>query len=357
MQENIKKILEVAILAPSGENCQPWRFEVKENKIDIFNIPERDTSLYNFHQYGSYVAHGALIENILIASSAFGYITRIELFPNSKNINHTATILLEKVDPEEKELYSYIKKRVTNRKPFSKTKLTNEQKQGLENVVSQVSKGVELKLVDNPDQIKKLAKALTVSDRILFENKELHDFLFSHISWTKEESEQRKSGFYIKELELAPPQEKAFKLFTNWNILNFFNKIGFSKIAAKGNIKLYSSCAAIGIITAFSNEPRDFVIGGRAMQKVWLQAAKINLSIQPLTGIIFFMQRIFAGQAEQNFSKKHIELIKEAYKTISDVFDLKNRTAAMIFRIGIDGKPSAHSLRKLPKIIYSELDE
>jgi len=47
MKEVIKKIIEAGIMAPSGENCQPWRFEVRGNKISIFNIPERDTSLYN----------------------------------------------------------------------------------------------------------------------------------------------------------------------------------------------------------------------------------------------------------------------------------------------------------------------
>jgi len=83
--EDIKKILEAAVHAPSGENCQPWRFEIRDGEIRIFNLPERDQSLYNYGQMASYVAHGALIENILIASSAFGYRARTNLFPQEND--------------------------------------------------------------------------------------------------------------------------------------------------------------------------------------------------------------------------------------------------------------------------------
>lgn len=63
--EDIKKILEAAVQAPSGDNSQPWRFEIRDRdgEIRIFNIPERDKSLYNYGQMASCVAHGALIEN------------------------------------------------------------------------------------------------------------------------------------------------------------------------------------------------------------------------------------------------------------------------------------------------------
>ena len=62
----IEEILNLAVWAPSGDNCQPWRFEATDNKINIFNVPHKDQALYNFRQSGSLVAHGALVENILI---------------------------------------------------------------------------------------------------------------------------------------------------------------------------------------------------------------------------------------------------------------------------------------------------
>jgi len=81
IMDDIKKILEAAVHAPSGENCQPWRFEISDDEIRVFNLPERDQSLYNHGQMASYVAHGALIGNIFVASPTFGYRARINLFP------------------------------------------------------------------------------------------------------------------------------------------------------------------------------------------------------------------------------------------------------------------------------------
>ena len=73
MEETIRKILEESVYAPSGENCQPWKFAVDGSSIHIFNVPEADTSLYNFEQKGSYVAHGALIETIVIVALKYDY--------------------------------------------------------------------------------------------------------------------------------------------------------------------------------------------------------------------------------------------------------------------------------------------
>lgn len=346
----IQKILEAGVRAPSGENCQPWRFEVYDNKIDIFNIPEKDLSLYNFRQRGSLIAHGALLENVAIASAAMGYHAGFTLFPDKNNSNLVAIITLEKTRPIDDPLFLYINERSTNRKPYEATPLTPEQKKELLQSTGEVGEG-EIRLVEDFELKKSLAQALAVSDRLLFENRKLHDFLFSHISWTKEEALERKSGFYVKEMELSPPQEKAFKLFRNWNILNFFNKFGFSKMAAKGNIKLYARVGAIGAIVVKNNTPVDFVTAGRIMQRVWLKAAKMGLSIQPVTGIIFFIQRILAGEA-QDFSTEQVGLIKSAYKNIAEAFGVQGKTIAMLFRIGYSGEPSARSLRLPPNVAY-----
>ena len=63
LESVIQRILEAGIQAPSGENCQPWRFRSRNDFIDLFNLPERDTSLYSWGQRASYFAHGTLLEN------------------------------------------------------------------------------------------------------------------------------------------------------------------------------------------------------------------------------------------------------------------------------------------------------
>lgn len=350
-REHIQKILEAGVQAPSGENCQPWRFVVDGNRIKIFNIPEKDTSLYNVRQLGSFVAHGALIENMLIASSAIGYRGTVDLFPNHTEPNYVADFVLEKSVPREELLLQYISQRSTNRNPYKSTRLTEGQKQELLRSAEEIGDG-EIKLIEKPEDKKEIAKCLAIGDRILFENRKVHDFLFSHIIWNKKESEEKKSGFYIKELALPLPVEKIFGFLRDWNKVLLFNKFGFSKLAAKGNIKLYSKVGALGAVVTKNNTPLDFLNAGRIMQRIWLKAASMGLSIQPVTGVLFFMQRII-GNAAEDFSPHHIQLVREAHGAITGMFGINsNETIAMIFRIGYGGEPTARSLRLPPQMRY-----
>ncbi|MCC2666572.1 MAG: putative flavin-dependent oxidoreductase, partial [Gammaproteobacteria bacterium] len=96
MDEDLKQIIASAIQAPSGDNCQPWKFKVDKNQIYLINLPERDTSLYSWGQRASYVAHGAAIENISVTAIKLGYETHIELFPNKLDQNLVAKIVFDK---------------------------------------------------------------------------------------------------------------------------------------------------------------------------------------------------------------------------------------------------------------------
>jgi hypothetical protein len=64
--------------------------------------------------------------------------------------------------------------------------------------------------------------------------------LFHTIRSSKEEEQEKKDGLYIKTLELKVPQQKAFKLFRNWKLLSFLNKLGVSKMLPKESSKKLS---------------------------------------------------------------------------------------------------------------------
>lgn len=348
MQEYIKEIIDSAIWAPSGDNSQPWRFEVRQDKLYIFNIPERDNPILNFKQSGSYVAHGGLIENISIASSHFGYNADIELFPNDSDKNIVAIITFEKSHTMDSPLYNYIKQRVTNRKVYKNGSLTQEQKEMLLNGVDSIGDG---KVVFAEDKGKKkiIASAASTMERVALETHALHKLFFGGILWDKKDNENGKGGLYIKTLELPPPIRFAFRFLKHWTVTNIFNKIGFSKIASKGNAGTYAKSSALYIVVMSNGTNRDFINAGRISQRVWLNATKLGFSVQPVTGILFIARKVFAGDTEV-FSSSHIPLIKNSYNQIKSAFNIFDRTIAMMFRIGYADEPSARSFRMAPII-------
>ncbi len=348
--EAIQKVLEIAVNAPSGENCQPWKFSVKDNKVFVFNIPERDESLYNVDQKGSLVAHGALLENILIAASAAGYKADYKLFPDDSIKNLITIVSFEKSFVSEEPLYPFITLRSTNRKPYEEKLLTEQQVKELINVTREIRDG-EIKFVIDRQKIGELAEAASVNEKVMFSNRYLHNFFFTHINWTENEEQEKRMGFYIKTLEMPPSAEKAMKLFRYWSIMKFLSTLGLPKKIAQENAKGYRASAAMGAILISGDKPIDYVVAGRLMQRLWLTATKMGLSIQPLTGVLFLWKKASGGSGE--FSSIHVKALKDAYNKIMEVFDVSNKTVAMMFRIGYGGKPSARSM-KLPPIVSNK---
>src|SRR3989344_6938626 len=104
MEQDLKEIINISIFAPSGDNSQPWRFKIKNNIMLVYNVFEKDVSLYNFNMYASMVAIGALLENIKISATHFGYICEIKI-NNDLSKNLVAECIFTRGSIEEDTLF------------------------------------------------------------------------------------------------------------------------------------------------------------------------------------------------------------------------------------------------------------
>lgn len=337
----LKNILEAGSLAPSGENAQPWRFKIKDNIIYQYLVPERDQSLYSWGHRASYIAHGAVLENIKIASNQLGYNAKIDLFPNTSDINLIARITLAKSTPKNEPLFHYIEKRITNRKPYEVKPLTREQKNAL---LAVTGGGIRFSMTEDREKIAQLGRVGSTNEEVMLSNKKLHHFFFSHINWTLEEENEKRYGFYIKTLELPPPAQFMFKIFSKWSRMRIFRALGFQKIVATQNAKTNAAASAIGAIIIKERKPTDYINVGMFLQELWLTASKEGLYIQPLAGLLFLKLRIMERDTGL-FSKHQISIINEKYELVKNIFNLTDGTVAFMFRVGMGNTPSAHSLK------------
>jgi len=346
----LNELLETAVYAPSGDNSQPWSFEVKNDTLYIFSLADKDNPKFNFRGRGTLIAHGALIENILIYAPTLGLKPVVELFPQIQEPNCTAKISFEQIQPWENLLGKFIKERCTNRKKYSSELLTQTSKQDIIRSAAEVGLG-RVELVEEENQKKLLGQAVSINEVVMLEDKELHDLFFGDVRWTKEEENKFKTGLYLKTMELEKPKEIAFRILKSWKNAKFLTKFGLAKFIAKENSKIYSSGGALGVII-IPNEDKAFLSAGKVMQRIWLKATSYGLSLQPITGIIYLAQRVNANEA-QGFSETHISQIKKAYSEICSVFPVQNNEVmAMLFRMGKSAPASSHSSKLIPKIKY-----
>jgi nitroreductase len=336
-----KEILSAGNAAPSGENCQPWRFSVSGHSIEVWIDPDKDRSIYNWGQRASYMAAGAALENMRIRAAGKGYQAHVAYFPDA-DTTHVATIAVREDSTLDDPLDGAIEKRCTNRKPYEKSSLSAKTCQLLTEVVKE--ENCELRLISDQSEIETLGRIGAVNEEVMLTEKKIHDFFFSHINWTLEEEEKKRTGFFIDTLELPPPARFIFKLLANWPLARILTSLGIQKMVASENGKTNSCAGAMGALICKGTQPIDFVRAGRAMQRLWLTATMENLSVQPLTGVLFFMLSL-ENDPQAHFSDSNSARIREAYKEIVRIFDAGDRSVFFMFRIGKAEPPTARSSR------------
>lgn len=343
MDERIRTIIAAGIKAPSGDNCQPWRFEAYDNRIDIFNLPERDTSLYNYKQCASLVAHGACIENMLITAPKYGCHAELSYFPTLDNEQHVARIDISRGETLDDPLFAAISERTINRKPYSGGELSPEATESIiQTAANSGITGCSLKLIQGGKK-NIAADIVALSDRLVFENPHLHGFLFDHIRWNPEEAERTRDGLDIRTLELAPPDRILFPLLKNFGLVRFISMFGATKMIAANAKKLMLSASAAGIITIENTSAESWLNAGRILERVWLEATRQGLSFHLMTGITLMAQRLRDGELGR-LDSSNISLVKQAEALLKGVSGA-NSPVALLFRIGNADAPSVRSLR------------
>ncbi|WP_254504299.1 nitroreductase family protein, partial [Duganella vulcania] len=71
LDATLEQILELARWAPSGDNTQPWRFEILDaRRLVVHGHDTRDHCVYDLDGHPSQMSIGALLETMAIAASA-----------------------------------------------------------------------------------------------------------------------------------------------------------------------------------------------------------------------------------------------------------------------------------------------
>ena len=344
----ITEIITDGTHAPSGENCQPWRFVVKGSEIHIYDLPDADTSIYNHGKRGSHIAHGALIETLSLSAAKHGYQAAVSVFPDAKDKDLVAVIALSPGEvPADTTLYDAIVRRSTNRKEYTGEKLTSVQREALQSLSTPT---VTVHLYDDASQLKEIGQAVAMNEKVIFANRSLHDFFYGHIIW--DESKKDEQGFYYKSLEFTSAQLPAVKMFKNWGALAFLSK--FMNVAEKiagENAAKYSRSGTIAILTTQHDTPADLIEAGRVTQRFWLTATAHAIAVQPCTGLIYFAKRN-EEEMREVFSMTQIKEIRSQFSVLEKTTKLAGQHMAMLMRVGFADAPSGVAGRMTPRIEF-----
>jgi hypothetical protein len=342
-------ILECAAQAPSGGNCQPWRFGVEGDSIFVFRDESRSKGLRDWNSLASLFAIGAAIENAVIAAQEVGHLAEVILFPQRGRMDLIASIeIARQVEPlfpaDGRAQIDLIAKRATNRKLGDGSPLSQKEMIFLSEAAKHADNSLEL-LQDTEARIQ-VGQILGAFDRIQLTVPELNREVVSELRWTQEEVDYNRDGIDVGGLELGVSETCALKLIARPDVASILREPGRGVILEEAAVKAMSSSSAVGLLRTRWVAPASFVQSGRSFQRLWLEATRVGLWIQPWTALTF-VARIVDLQDGTIFTEKEKSEIRRLRERLDDVFSHQQGWAqVLVFRVFRAPPGSRRSLRR-----------
>lgn len=120
-EEQLRFLVNYAILAPSSHNSQPWLFRIKGDTLDLYADRERSLRATDPSDRELVISCGAALFNLRVAMYYFGRVGDARPFPDPRQRDLLARIVLDGsrfYHSEWGDLFKAIPLRITNRGPF-----------------------------------------------------------------------------------------------------------------------------------------------------------------------------------------------------------------------------------------------
>lgn len=339
-------ILDLARWAPSGDNTQPWRFEILSgHRFVVHGFDTREHCVYDIDGRPSQLSIGALLETIRIAASGRRLKADIRLRADATEIAPKFDVLLE-ADPHIKPdpLLPFVRDRCVQRRPLSTRPLSATEKAALELAAGA---GHRIRWLEGWRNRLELARILFANGKVRLTIPEAYAVHRDVIEWGARFSEDRIPD---QAVGLDPLTVKIMRwAMQSWARVEFVNSLPGGTLGPRIQLDMLPAlgCGAHIIIRAerAPNGLTDWVEAGRAMQRIWLTATSLGLQMQPETTPLIFRTYVRAGR---RFTR--VDRANRLAATLADRLDRLIGTEALegavfLARVGAGPKARSRSLR------------
>ena len=346
-RETLIQILDLARWAPSGDNTQPWRFEiVSDNHIAIHGFDTREHVIYDFEGHPSQMAHGALLETLRIAASGFQISTEWKIRSNCPENAPVYDVLLTKtpdltVDP----LLPYIEQRVVQRRPMRITPLSKLQR---ENLANAVGPNYSVQFFEHPRDRLRVAGLLWDNAYIRLTCPEAFQVHRDIIEWGVRFSEDRLPE---EAVGVDPLTAKLMKwVMVSWKRVDFFNRYLMGTVAPRIQLDFIPAMACAAHLLLRPRRPpnsvNDYVESGIALQRLWLTATANDLHLQTEMTPVIFRWYARAGHeiSADSVINGRLGPLASRFEALAGV--TQEEPFAFFCRVGQSEKPLSRSIRK-----------
>lgn len=351
LPDDLREVLDLAMLSPSGGNSQQWRFVVRGRVVDVVHLPERSASHALFDNRGTLhrVVMGMVTESIVVAARARGLSAGVEYDPQGPDDLVYARITIGKSGPEpsaaERALGDALSTRRSQRTLSKGRPLTEEELSALDQAVAHSSARL---WISGDESVRKAhGEGIAMANRLRVLVKEMQKEAFAEF-YFRSEDPGRLDGLAIENLQLEYLEQIAFRVLRRPEVAQFLHERGEGMRILEFSRNWADGASAVGAVTAAGDTRRDIVEAGRAAMRIWLTATAIGVGMHPNTTLLH-VSEMLEGPEGQVFS---LAERKEIHTRMTDfrraLLQGSDAPLALVFRL-VAGPEMPDMEKKTPR--------
>lgn len=276
-------LLCAGIDAPSADNSQPWRFAWSGDDLDLRIDAERSGHVSDTRYVLSDLAAGACLENMLVRGRSLGCSADLQIFPRHEDELWVARVHWRR-DPAgnaSEPLAAAINERHTDRRFPWRGPITTDMQTRLIAQAEQLP-GPRLWWPRTSRERNAALSVIRQAETLRFRSRTLHAELFSSIRFSAGWHGTCEEGLAPATLAVEAPMRPIFQAMRRPGLMTMFNRLGAASVLGLRSAWLPIRLSpGLCLIVIPSTTRSDVLSGGRALQRVWLQATLDGLSVQP----------------------------------------------------------------------------
>ncbi|MCF6356130.1 MAG: nitroreductase family protein [Candidatus Polarisedimenticolaceae bacterium] len=347
-ETTIHKILDLARWAPSGDNTQPWRFEIiDDHNFIIHGRYIGENCVYDLEGDASEIALGILIETLTLAATQYNCRLRAD---RREEIRQKPPIFDVQLEPDQTikpdPLVDCIEKRSVQRRPLKTRPLSSAEKEAVSNSID--TKKYRILWLEGFNNRLRTAFLMFNNANIRLTIPEAYEEHKKVIEWRAQYSKDRIPDQALgTDPVLTRTMEWAMK---SWGRINALNHYAAGTWLPRIEMDLIPGIACAAHFVIIANEtpqqPGDYTQAGRAIQRFWLTVTQLDLQLQPETTPLIFRKYV-THDIPFTCVAKGRERARACSRQLEQLIGKQNANQAVFMgRIGAGKKAEARSKRE-----------
>lgn len=266
--EQLKFLLNYAILAPSSHNTQPWIFQIVDNAIELYADKTRGLAIADPNHRELTISCGAALFNLRIAIRHFGYRDLVEILPASYQPNLLARIHLGSkriAQQDENFLFRAITHRATNRKTFDDCPLASSLVAELQSAANSTGNWLQIKTLVIPESCRQtVINLIAQGDRLQMANPLFRREL---AQWIHGANNPKQDGIPLSAQGLAKRWDALAPL-----VSLAIRILDLGKLQSAQDCQLAIKSPVLMLLGSSEDNPQDWLATGEALAHLLLRA-------------------------------------------------------------------------------------